>query len=79
MAAPNELLRQERMRLGWSAHQVAEKIGVATKTIEGWERGIIFPSPYNLRRLSELYGKSPQELGLLPRTTLQTEKEGKPL
>ena|SRR5690348_11349929 len=64
---PNEQLRNERQRRGWSRQYVAEQIGVADpKTIGRWERGVAFPSAYFLQRLCTLYGKFAQELGLFP-------------
>jgi len=64
---PNEQLRRERQRRGWSRQFVAEQIGVADpKTIGRWERGVAFPSSYFLQRLCTLYGMFAQDLGLLP-------------
>ena len=64
---PNEQLRNERQRRGWSRQYVAEQIGVADpKTIGRWERGVAFPSSYFLQRLCTLYGMFAQDLGLLP-------------
>ncbi len=64
---PNEQLRNERQRRGWSRQYVAEQIGVADpKTIGRWERGVAFPSAYFLQRLCTLYGMFAQDLGLFP-------------
>jgi transcriptional regulator with XRE-family HTH domain len=64
---PNEQLRNERQRRGWSRQYVAEQIGVADpKTIGRWERGVAFPSSYFLQRLCTLYGMFAQDLGLFP-------------
>jgi transcriptional regulator with XRE-family HTH domain len=64
---PNEQLRRERQRRGWSRQYVAEQIGVADpKTIGRWERGVAFPSAYFLHRLCALYGMFAQDLGLVP-------------
>jgi transcriptional regulator with XRE-family HTH domain len=64
---PNELLRQERQRRGWSRQYVAEQIGVADpKTIGRWERGVAFPSSYFLQKLCTLFGMLAQDLGLFP-------------
>ena len=64
---PNEQLRRERQRRGWSRQYVAEQIGVADpKTIGRWERGVAFPSSYFLQRLCALYGMFAQDLGLFP-------------
>jgi len=62
---PNERLRQERQRRGWSRQYVAEQIGVADpKTIGRWERGVAFPSSYFLQKLCTLFGMLAQDLGL---------------
>lgn len=64
---PNERLRQERQRRGWSRQYVAEQIGVADpKTVGRWERGVAFPSSYFLQRLCSLFGMLAQDLGLFP-------------
>ncbi len=64
---PNEQLRQERQRRGWSRQYVAEQIGVADpKTIGRWERGVAFPSSYFLQKLCSLFGMLAQDLGLFP-------------
>ena len=59
------ILRGERAQRGWSQADVAEKIGSDPKTVGRWERGITFPGPYMCQKLSELYGKSLQDLGLV--------------
>src|SRR6266849_2935558 len=64
---PNEQLRRERQRRGWSREYVAEQIGVADpKTIGRWERGVAFPSSFFLQRLCNLFGMLAQDLGLFP-------------
>jgi len=62
---PNEQLRRERQRRGWSREYVAEQIGIAdSKTIGRWERGVAFPSSYFLQKLCTLFGMPAQYLGL---------------
>ena len=61
---PN-LLRVERKRRGWSQADVAEALGITTKTVVRWERGDTVPFPYHRYKLSDLFGKTLQELGLL--------------
>lgn len=60
-----ERLKWERAQRGWSQADVAKRIGSDPKTVGRWERGITFPSPYLCQQLSELYGKSLQELQLV--------------
>lgn len=62
---PNEQLRQERLRRGWSRAYIAEQIGVADpKTIGRWERGEASPSAYFLQRLCALFEMAAEDLGL---------------
>ncbi len=62
---PNEQLRRERLRRGWSREYVAEQIGLAdAKTIGRWERGVAFPSSYFRQKLCALFGMLAQDLGL---------------
>jgi transcriptional regulator with XRE-family HTH domain len=69
---PNDILRSERQRRGWSREYVAECIGVADpKTIGRWERGVAFPSAYFLQKLCTLFERLPHELGLLHEAVLQ--------
>src|SRR6266702_410240 len=64
---PNDTLKQERQRRGWSRGYVAEQIGIADpKTIGRWERGVAFPSSYFLQKLCSLFGMLAQDLGLFP-------------
>ena len=59
------ILKRERALHGWSQADVAGKIGSDPKTVGRWERGLTSPSPYLSQRLSELYEKSVEELGLV--------------
>jgi transcriptional regulator with XRE-family HTH domain len=63
--APNEQLRQQREKRGWSRAYIAEQIGVADpKTIGRWERGGASPSAYFLQRLCTLFQMEASALGL---------------
>lgn len=62
---PNDQLRRERLRRGWSREYVAGQIGIAdAKTIGRWERGVVFPSAYFLQKLCALFGMLAEDLGL---------------
>src|SRR3954452_15532000 len=61
----NNRLRHERKSWGWTQSQLAEKIGTNTFTVNRWENGNTFPSPFYREQLSELFGKSLEELGLV--------------
>jgi transcriptional regulator with XRE-family HTH domain len=60
----NERLRYERVRRGWSQQDVADKVGTTPLTISRWERGETTPGPHFRLKLSEVFEKSPYELGL---------------
>jgi len=68
-------LRVERERRGWSQARVAEALGVSTRTVNRWELRIAIPYPYYRERLAQLFGKSVQELDLLP---TEQEPESQP-
>jgi len=54
----------ERLRRRWTQQEVAERLGTTPGNVSRWERGITSPGPYFRSKLSELFGKSAQELGL---------------
>jgi len=71
LTPPNQRLRHEREQHGWSQEDVARKIGAPDdKTVRRWESGKVFPSPHYRQMLCSLYGKSAEELGLIPQAPL---------
>ena len=68
-------LRQERERRGWTQSEVAERIGSTRVNISRWENGIIVPGPYYRQKLSDLFGKSIQELGFIPENSEERNEE----
>ncbi|HEY4032611.1 MAG TPA: NB-ARC domain-containing protein, partial [Ktedonobacteraceae bacterium] len=60
----SDLLREERIQHGWSQAQLAEELGVDTRTVRRWERGQAIPFPYYRQKLATLFGKTAEELGL---------------
>src|SRR2546421_11257258 len=66
-STPNHLLRTARLERGWTQKDVADRIGAPLDlNVTRWERGTTNPSAYYVQKLSELFGKSAGELGLLP-------------
>ncbi|WP_165423503.1 XRE family transcriptional regulator [Ktedonosporobacter rubrisoli] len=63
--SPNYLLKSAREGHGWTQEELAEKIGATCVTISRWENGVTFPSHYFCKKLSSLYSKTFQELGLI--------------
>jgi DNA-binding XRE family transcriptional regulator len=59
-------LRTERTLRGWSQARLAETLGVTIRTVRRWELGQAIPFPNYRQQLSSLFGKTAQELGLLP-------------
>jgi transcriptional regulator with XRE-family HTH domain len=75
---PNNRLRQERIRRNLSQLDVANELNISEITVNRWERGIQRPGPNARRELCKLFGKSAEELGLLPDAPdLQTPTETK--
>jgi WD40 repeat protein/transcriptional regulator with XRE-family HTH domain len=64
LAPWHEILKEERTKRGWSQQDVAKKIKGSDKSVGRWESGKVTPSPFYRQKLSELYGKSVEELGL---------------
>ncbi len=62
---PNQHLRYERERRGWSQQEVADKVGTTPLSVSRWERGETVPGPHFREKLGEVFGKSPYELGLV--------------
>jgi len=59
------LLKAERKQREWSQAEVAKALGVSIKTVRRWEQGQAVPHPYYRCKLSTLFGKTAEELGLL--------------
>jgi transcriptional regulator with XRE-family HTH domain len=57
-------LRIERSQRHWSQRELAELVGAALATVKRWERQETIPSPYFRLKLTTLFGKSEEELGL---------------
>src|SRR5579884_4138419 len=70
---PNQALRSQRKLHYWTQSQVAEKIGTTTVNVNRWESGITFPSLYFRQKLCDLFGKSAEELGLVPKAEKQEQ------
>ncbi len=61
-----EQLLRERRRRGWSQEKVAQLLGVDPKTVGRWERNETFPTLQLHSELCRIFGKSTEELGLVP-------------
>ena len=65
---PNVRLREAREDREWSQEQLAEMVGRKTSqvTVSRWENGDSFPYPNTRQKLCKLFGKTLDELGLIP-------------
>ena len=63
---PRVRLTEARLNRGLSQQDVAETIQTTHVNVSRWERGITKPSPFFRRKLSKLFGKSEEELDLIP-------------
>src|SRR5438876_426305 len=63
--SPNHRLRQERMRWNWRQQDLAALLGTTPGTVSRWEGGSQKPGPYFREKLCTLFGKNPEELGLV--------------
>jgi tetratricopeptide (TPR) repeat protein len=58
------ILKQEHLNRGWSYATVETKTGIPQRSQENAENGYHFPRQRYIEPYSNLYGKSPKELGL---------------
>ena len=73
MLKPNDILRRERERRGWSQQKIAQELDTTAKNVSRWERGETVPSPYFRERLCQLFGMDAQTLGLLSASPLSSD------
>jgi tetratricopeptide (TPR) repeat protein/DNA-binding XRE family transcriptional regulator len=66
LRSPRYGLIRERQRRELLQSDVAKKIGTSNVNVSRWERGETDPSPYYQKKLRDLFGKTPQELGFFP-------------
>jgi transcriptional regulator with XRE-family HTH domain/tetratricopeptide (TPR) repeat protein len=71
MSARKELV-EARMRKGWSQEDLAAKMEVRRSTVSEWERGVKAPYPTHVQRLCEIFGMTPEELGIARHDTTST-------
>lgn len=67
MGRPNLFLRKAREARNWTQQEVADFIGAPYPfMVNRWENGVTSPSAHYRQKLAELFGKTAEELGLLP-------------
>src|SRR5579859_1121848 len=70
--APNILLKMERDKRGWSQKEVADEVKASEASYHRWESQGVLPTPYYRQELARLFGKTIEELGLLPSQSSQS-------
>src|SRR5207247_10488414 len=75
---PNQLLVRARQARGLSQADVASALNTTTQVINRWERGRNFPGPHHRKGLCALYGKTPEELGLIPKEPFSENEQPSP-
>jgi len=55
-------LRDERVRLGWTQAELAERVGVSRKTINTVENGVFIPSTVLALKLAAAIGRPVEAL-----------------
>ena len=57
-----QLIRELRLKAGWTQKELGMKIGISDKAISKWERGLSFPDITLLPRLAEVFHVSVGEI-----------------
>ncbi len=65
-------LRAARLQHHWSQRELAERVEATVSTVKRWERQATIPGPYFRLKLTALFGKSEEELGLKEAPALPT-------
>ena len=66
-------LRAARVNAGYSQKDAADRLGVSSKTLGNWEKGITFPPADKIPAICELYGVSYDNLNFLPCDSLKAK------
>ena len=67
-------IRAARVNAGLSQKEAADRLGVTTKTLGNWEKGITFPPVDKVQAICELYGVPYDQLNFLPTDSLKAKE-----
>ncbi len=73
---PNERLKAHRLKKNWTQVYVATMIGTSDVEVSRWETGAAEPTLYFREKLCELFGTTPEALGLLSSEAEQVVSKG---
>ncbi|QBD75308.1 XRE family transcriptional regulator [Ktedonosporobacter rubrisoli] len=57
-------LAEARKQRHWTLEEAAERLECTIQSLHRWEKGIVTPHSYNIRKLCDVYGVSADDLGL---------------
>lgn len=67
-------IRAARVNVGFSLKEAADRLGISSKTLANWEKGITFPPVDKIPLICELYGVSYDNLNFLPSDSLKAKR-----
>lgn len=67
-------IKAARVNAGFSQKEAAERLGVSTKTLGNWEKGVTFPPADKIPAICDLYGVPYDHLNFLPTDSLKAKK-----
>ena len=67
-------IRAARVNADFSQKEAAHRLGVSTKTLGNWEKGVTFPPADKIAKICELYGVSYDHLNFLPSDSLKAKQ-----
>ena len=66
-------IRAARVNAGLSQKEAADHLGISSKTLGNWEKGVTFPPADKVSGICELYGVSYDHLNFLPSDSLKAK------
>lgn len=63
---PTMTIKAARVNAGLRQTEAAEKLGISTDQLYNWETGRSQPKPSDVKKITELYGVTFEQLNFLP-------------